>query len=69
MSQGARLLLKRPALKLAEFNYQHDWTGLDPLIAIQRLRARAAKWTQLVITIEATQRKACCSTLSYWRDW
>ena len=29
-----RILIKRPSQKLAKFNYQDDWTGLAPFIAI-----------------------------------
>ena len=34
VGKAARLLIKRPDLKLAEFRYEDDWSGLPPLIAI-----------------------------------
>jgi 4-hydroxybutyrate dehydrogenase len=32
--KAARLLIKRPELRLADFDYQADWTGLAPLVCV-----------------------------------
>src|SRR5258708_11394450 len=34
VGKAVRLLVKRPDLKLAQFNYQDDWRGLAPCVCI-----------------------------------